>query len=89
MTTVKNSDSTIAQAAYVIAWRTFNDSKDLTPDERTTGHTRIRNLIKEIVQAGGTDPTAVAEAALGLLRQNEQISRSKARVGAFSRPPHK
>lgn len=70
----------IADAAYEAAWREFADMCDLTPDEKISGPNKLRLYIWLIMAAGERNPAEIAQSALGMLRQDEQVIRSRARL---------
>ena len=66
--------------AYAIAWQEFTNSKGLTPDEKINGPNKLRWYIQVLAEVGERDPAKIAKLALGMMREYEQIARSKARV---------
>ena len=74
----------IKRRAYEMAWQKFIDLPRLTPDEKLSGPDKLRWYIHVMADVGERDPDKMAKAALGMLREYEQIKRSKARV---SSPP--
>lgn len=80
MTNLEASTSELADKAYSIAWREFRKIKTSTPDEITFAPRRLRWYVQVMTVVGERDPKKIATAALGMLRQYEQISRSRARV---------
>jgi len=70
----------VVRAAYRVAWHAFNMYSNLTPDEKASGPAKLRAHIQKLVTAGAHDPETIAAAALGLMREHEQIARSRARV---------
>lgn len=74
----------VAYAAYETAWREFAQMRDLTPDERISGPHKLRSYIQLMMGAGERNPAKIAKSALGMMRQDEQISRSKARLAMNS-----
>ena len=80
MTNLEASTSELADKAYSIAWREFRKIKTSTPDEITFAPRRLRWYVQIMTVVGERDPKKIATAALGMLRQYEQISRSRARV---------
>jgi hypothetical protein len=66
--------------AYTIAWKEFRGSESLTRDELLYGPNRLRWYVQIMVDVGERDPDKIAKAALGMLREYEQILRSRARV---------
>ena len=80
MTNIDASTSELADKAYSIAWREFRKIGTSTPDEITFAPRRLRWYVQIMTAVGERYPKKIATAALGMLRQYEQISRSKARV---------
>ena len=80
MTNLEASTSELADKAYSIAWREFRKIETSTPDEITFAPRRLRWYVQVMTVVGERDPKKIATAALGMLRQYEQISRSRARV---------
>jgi len=70
----------ISRSAYDIAWQDFSVLPNLTPDEKASGPSRLRWYIRLMVEVGERDPAKIAKAAMGMLREYEQILRSQARV---------
>jgi hypothetical protein len=70
----------IVRMAYEVAWERFRAIPSLTPDEMMSGPEKLREHIRLMVDAGESEPTKIAANALGMLRQHEQILRSKAQV---------
>ena len=70
----------IIRAAYWLAWKEFQHISSQTPDEKRSGPQRLQDYIRRLVENGARDPEKIAVKALGLLREAEQIARSKARV---------
>ena len=66
--------------AYAIAWHEFANLKGLTPDEKMSGPNKLRLYIQILAEAGEREPEKIAKLALGMMREYEQIVRSKARV---------
>jgi hypothetical protein len=73
----------LADEAYSMAWREFQTIETSTPDEITFAPRRLRWYVQVMTAVGERDPKKIATAALGMLRQYEQISRSKARVRRY------
>lgn len=69
----------IVRAAYWLAWNEFRHIAQ-TPDEKRSGPQRLQQHIRRLVEDGAREPDQIAAKALGLLREAEQIARSKARV---------
>jgi len=80
MSNIEASTSELADKAYSIALREFRKTKTSTPDEITFAPRRLRWYVQVMTVVGERDPKKIATAALGMLRQYEQISRSRARV---------
>jgi hypothetical protein len=74
------SAADIRRSAYEIAWEDFCAIPDMTPDEKMSGPGRLRWYIQIMVEVGERDPAKIAKAAMGMLREYEQILRSQARV---------
>jgi len=70
----------ISRSAYEIAWEEFRSAPSMTPDEKVSGPGRLRWYIQVMVEVGERDPAKIARAAIGMLREYEQILRSQARV---------
>jgi hypothetical protein len=71
----------IGRSAYEMAWRRYTESSHLSPDERENAPAKLHNYVRALVDAGERDPNKIAISVLGLMRQNEQITQSKARLG--------
>lgn len=71
----------LEREAYAIAWEEFNRIETMTPDEILYGPQRLRWYIQILCEVGERDPDKIARAALGMVREYEQILRSRARVG--------
>ena len=83
--TVKGiSAGDISRSAYEIAWEEFRSAPAMTPDEKVSGPDRLRWYIQVMVEVGERDPSKIARAAIGMLREYEQILRSQARVESAS-----
>jgi hypothetical protein len=70
----------IVRAAYWLAWKEFQHISPQTPDEKRSGPQRLHQEIRRLFESGERNPDQIATKALGLLREAEQIARSKARV---------
>ena len=70
----------IASAAYRKAWHLMSDDTTLTPDERDNAPRLLQDHILRLVNEGESDPAAIAHAAVGHLRQREQVRQSETRV---------
>ena len=73
-------DIGIEKRAYEVAWDEFSALRGLTPDEKTSGPNKLRWFIHVLAEVGERDPLKIAKAAMGMLREYEQISRSRART---------
>jgi hypothetical protein len=80
MTVNEISAGDISRSAYEIAWVDFCSAPAMTPDEKVSGPDRLRWYIQVMVEVGERDPSKIARAAIGMLREYEQIMRSQARV---------
>ena len=67
-------------AAYEAAWQEFVKLPDLTPEEKRKGPDQLRWYIRLLTAVGERDPSKIAMSALCMMRQYEQIARSRARV---------
>ena len=85
MASEENGTAHIVRAAYKVAWESFITIPGLTPDEMMSGPDKLRDHIRLMVDVGESEPIKIANSALGLLRQQEQILRSKAQVAAASK----
>jgi hypothetical protein len=74
----------LQREAYAIAWEQFSGT-EMTPDEKMFGPNRLRWYIQILCEVGERDPAKIAGGAMGMLREYEQILRSRARTG--SAPP--
>ena len=70
----------ISRTAYEIAFEYFRSAPAMTPDEKASGPARLRWYIQVMVEVGERDPSKIARAAIGMLREYEQVLRSQARV---------
>ena len=70
----------IQRRAYELAWHDFRVVPQLTPDEKASGPEKLRSYINVLIDVGERDPFKIAKAALGMMREYEQILHSKARV---------
>jgi hypothetical protein len=66
--------------AYELAWLEFKSWRELTSNEKKEGPRNIRSYIEAIVSSGVREPKQVAAAALGMMRQYQQILRSRASI---------
>jgi len=73
----------IIRAAYAQAWVKFNLISGLTPDEKKYGAGQLRYEIQILVASGERDVEKIANAALCIRREKEQVARSKARINAL------
>ena len=88
MPTHTRSDE-LRNRAYAIACKEFSRAHGLTPDEKRIGPDRLRWYIQVLIEARHTDPSKIADLAQGMMRQYEQIVRSKARVESEQRAQRK
>jgi hypothetical protein len=83
----KESLNVLAKVAYAKAWTILSDFRGQTPDEKVGGPQKLRDYIQMMIQTGERDADAISALALGLMRQQEQICRSRAvlesRAGSF------
>ena len=70
----------VAYAAYEAAWQEFMQLPGLTPDEKRHGPNQLRWYIHLMTEIGERDPSKIATSALGMMRQYEQVTRSKGRL---------
>lgn len=85
MTPMESGTTDLHRRAYEIAWREFSSLRDsMTPDEKGAWPDRLHWYIEVIIETGERDPLKIAKASVGMLRQHEQIARSKARIFADS-----
>lgn len=75
---VTNGDE-IVRAAFWLAWKELQLISQ-TADERRSSAQSLQRYIRVLVDAGEHDTGEIVVKALGLLRQSEQIARSRARV---------
>lgn len=80
-----NGTADIVRLSYEIAWREYCALPGLTPDENHFGPAKLRSYIQVVAEVGERDPSKIAKSALGLMRQDEQIMRSKVRVILLNR----
>ena len=80
MTTKENGTTDLVCSSYEIAWQEYSTLPGLTPDEHMFGPDRLRSYIQVMADVGERDPIKIARSALGMMRQYEQIVRSKAGV---------
>jgi hypothetical protein len=82
---VQSLDPTqLIRTAYDKAWGEFIRFPNLSPDEKLNGPKKLREYIKVLVDTGEQDAERIAVTALGLIREYEQIARSKAAVSRRS-----
>src|SRR4029077_4801385 len=70
----------ISRSAYEIAWEEFRSAPAMTPDEKVSGPDRLRWYIQVMVEVGERDPPKIARAAIGMLREYDQILRCQPRA---------
>jgi hypothetical protein len=69
----------LASAAYQKGWQHLITT-EMTPDERDHAPRLLHNHVWRLVNAGANDARHIADAALGRMRQDEQLSQSGARL---------
>jgi hypothetical protein len=69
----------LAAAAYQRGWQHLITT-DMTPDERDHAPRLLHNHVWRLINAGSCDVADIADAALGRMRQDEQLSQSRARL---------
>lgn len=74
------STATIAQCAYDIAWKNFVEIRDFTSSESAKGPNQLRLYVNMLVVADQCDPVKIAASALGMVREYDQIARSRERL---------
>jgi hypothetical protein len=80
MAFIESEIETARRAAYEIAWHAYRKFPRLTPDELENAPAKISGCIQSLLDSGERVPDKIAASALGLIRQNEQIGQSKARI---------
>ena len=80
MTETSLATSNIQRCAYELAWHIFRAVPNLTPGEKLSGPEKLQSYIKTLIDVGERDPFKIAKAAMGMMREYEQILHSKARV---------
>jgi hypothetical protein len=84
MTAMENGAADLVRSSYEIAWQEYCSLPGLTPDEKISGPNKLRWYIQVMAEVGERDPSKIAKFALGMIREYEQIMRSKARVASSS-----
>lgn len=82
MTATENGTADLVRSSYEIAWQEYYSTPGLTPDEKLSGPDKLRFYSQVMVEIGERDPSKIARSAVGMIREYEQIMRSKARVAA-------
>ena len=72
--------SDIQRCAYELAWHIFRAAPNMTPDEKLSGPDKLHSYIKTLIDVGERDPFKIAKAAMGMMREYEQILHSRGRV---------
>lgn len=80
MTARESEITTIKREAYSLAWREFCALPSLSPDEKASGPKLLSSYVEIMAEAGERDPSKIARAAIAMLREYEQILRSKAHL---------
>ena len=70
----------IEREAYALAWEEFSRAAGMTPDERESGPRLLRSYVHIMVDVGESNPQKIAKTAMAMLRQYEQVLRSKAQL---------
>jgi hypothetical protein len=86
MTAKVNGTADLGSLAYEVAWQKYCSLSGLTTDEKLNGPNKLRWYIQATAEAGERDPARIAKSALGMIREYEQIRRSKTRVAAATHP---
>src|SRR6185437_8571111 len=89
MVTQQATSEDLGEIALAIALQEFARAQGLTAEEKRTGPNRLRWYIQVLIDTCQTDPTKIADLALGMMRQYEQFVRSKARVESRQRVQRK
>ena len=77
----ENMETTeIIRAAYANAWAKFKLIEGLSPDEKMYGADQLRYDIEILVASGERDEEKIATSALCMMREKEQVARSKAKI---------
>ena len=71
--------SQIAAAAYQAGWQHLSTT-DMSPDERDHAPRLLHMQVWRLINCGARDASEIAFAALGQLRQDEQLLQSRARL---------
>lgn len=82
MSNVKTDDKAIVEASFAIAWKSFRAFVRLSQNENASAPRKLRQYIDALVVSGQRDSEKIAQSALGLLREYEQIARSRSRIAA-------
>lgn len=69
----------IVRAAYNRAWEDFERIAQTLPERRLAPQ-RLRQHVQALFESGERDPEKIGVAALGRLRDAEQVERSRTRV---------
>jgi hypothetical protein len=70
----------IERDAYELAWDEISALPDLTPHEKISAPHYLRRYIHIMIEVGERNPSKIAKASVAMLREYEQVLRSKARV---------
>ena len=71
----------LATAAYQKGWQHLIRTQ-MSPDERDHAPRLLHNHVWRLINAGANDARYIADAALGRMRQDEQLSQSLARLNS-------
>ena len=69
----------LAAAAYQRGWQHLITT-EMTPDERDHAPRLLHDHVWRLINAGANEVGDIAAAALGRMRQDEQLSQSRARL---------
>lgn len=66
----------ISQAAFDIAWKSLTTFTRLSEPEMDSAPDKLREYIDALVSSGERDKEKIAQCALGMIREYQQIARS-------------
>ncbi len=66
--------------SFMLAWEQIEEMDLFTEDERSLGYEPLKAKIYELMEAGETEPLALATNALAWFRDRTQITQSADRV---------
>jgi hypothetical protein len=79
MSVYESENVIIARAAYELGSRQLQLIEPLTPSEKASCPQKLKQYIEILVACGEQNPEKIAHCAIGLVREYEQIARSRAR----------